>query len=79
MASKFTWRVFLGGHFFGVFFGQVWENSGKKFFAHPKICLFLHLYDVEPAELFEIAVDREVFHLLPWMLLPQPSLEEKRA
>jgi len=32
---------------------------------------------VEPAELFEIAVDREMFRLL-WLLFPQPSSEEKR-
>jgi len=53
---------------------------GQKLFALPKICLLLHLYGVEPPEeLFEIAVDREVFHFLLRMLLPQPSLEEKRA
>jgi len=34
---------------------------------------------VEPAELSGIAVDREVFLVLLWMLPPQPSLEEKRA
>ena len=34
--------------------------------------------DVEPAELSEIAIDREVFQVL-WMLPPQLSLEEKRA
>ena len=33
---------------------------------------------VEPAELSEIAVDREVFRVL-WVLTPQPSLEEKWA
>jgi len=32
-----------------------------------------------PAELSEIAVDREVFQVLLWILPPQPSLEEKRA
>jgi len=34
---------------------------------------------VEPAELFEIAVDREVFQVFLWMLPLQPSLEENRA
>ena len=34
---------------------------------------------VEPAELPEIDVDREVFHVVLWMLPPQPSLEENRA
>jgi len=34
--------------------------------------------DVEPAELLEIAVDREVFQVLLRMLPPQPSLEENR-
>jgi len=34
---------------------------------------------VEPAELSKIAVDREVFQVLMWMLPSQPSLEENRA
>jgi len=34
---------------------------------------------VEPAELSEIAVDREVFQVLLWMLPPRPSLEENRV
>ena len=34
---------------------------------------------VEPAELSEIATDREVFQVLLWMLPAQPSREEKRA
>jgi len=32
-----------------------------------------------PAELSEIAVDREVFEVLLWMLAPRPCLEDKRA
>jgi len=35
--------------------------------------------DVEPAELSEIAVERDVFQVLLWMLPPQPYLEENRA
>ena len=34
---------------------------------------------VKPAELSEIAIDREVFQVLLWMLAPQPSLEKKQA
>jgi len=34
---------------------------------------------VEPAELPEIAVDREVFQVSLWMLPSQPSIEENRA
>jgi len=34
---------------------------------------------VEPTKLSEIAVDREAFQVLLWMLAPQPSLEENRA
>jgi len=36
---------------------------------------------VEPAELSDIAVNRgrEVFHVLPRLLPPQPSLKAKRA
>jgi len=34
---------------------------------------------VKPAELFNIAIDREAFQVLLWMLPPQPSLEKKRA
>ena len=33
----------------------------------------------EQAELSQIAVDRDVFQILLWMLSPQPSLEEKWA
>ena len=33
---------------------------------------------VEPVELNEIVVDREVFQVLLWVLPPQPSLEENR-
>jgi len=33
---------------------------------------------VEPAELSEIAVDREVFRILLGLLTPRPSSKEKR-
>jgi len=36
-------------------------------------------FGVEQAELFGIAVDREIFQVGLWMLPPQPSLEENRA
>jgi len=71
---------FFGRSLFGSFYRASMGEFGQKLFALPKICLLLHLYGVEPPEeLFEIAVDREVFHFLLRMLLPQPSLEEKRA
>ena len=34
---------------------------------------------VEPVELSEIAVDRDIFQVLLGLLPPRPSLEEKRA
>jgi len=30
------------------FFGQIWENPGKIFFAPPKNCLLLHLWLTRP-------------------------------
>ena len=33
-------------------------------------------FRVKEAELSEIAVDREVFQVVLWMLLPQPSLRK---
>jgi len=48
-----------------------WSNSISDF-AWPRL-------GVESSEPSEIAVDREVFQVLLWMLPLQPSLEEKRA
>jgi len=45
------------------FFWASLGEFGQKSFATPKICLVLHLCGVEPAELFEIAVDRKVFQV----------------
>jgi len=36
----------------------------------------LSRFRVKEAELSEIAVDREVFQVVLWMLLPQPSLRK---
>ena len=64
-----------------------WLNPRKKRFrGHPRPRCSDYISDlawsrlgVEPAELSEIAVDREVFYVLLGLLPPPPSLEEKRA
>jgi len=65
---------------------QLAEPTEKRFRGHPRPRWSDYISDlawsrlgVEPAELSEIAVDREVFQVLLGLLLPRRSLEENRA
>jgi len=65
---------------------QLAEPMEKRFRGHPRPSWSDYISDlawsrlgVEPAELSEIAVDREVFQVLLGLLPSRPSLEEKRA
>ena len=66
--------------------GQLAEPTEKRFRGHPRPRWSDYISDlarsrpgVEPAELSEIAVDREVFQVLLGLLPPRRSPEEKRA